>query len=182
MAPGPEGTGKEFCFITCRWLRFAGRLQEPARPPTPHQAELGAYCRYMTEERGLAQATVTTAQSQLPKFLKYTVGKTLKQMRLADVEIYLAHLGKNCSASAVHPRRSVCVVGDRMKRLKIESPRTGPHCLRHACATHLLAQGLTLTEVGGHLGYSSADSTRVYAKVDMPRLREVAELDLGGLL
>jgi len=74
------------------------------------------------------------------------------------------------------------VVGDRMKRLKIESPRTGPHCLRHACATHLLAQGLTLTEVGGHLGHSSADSTRVYAKVDMPRLREVAELDLGGLL
>jgi integrase len=74
------------------------------------------------------------------------------------------------------------VVDDRMKRLKIESPHTGPHCLRHACATHLLAQGLTLTEVGGHLGHSSADSTRVYAKVDMPRLREVAELDLGGLL
>lgn len=32
------------------------------------------------------------------------------------------------------------VDGDRMKRLRIESPRTGPHCLRHACVTHLLAQ------------------------------------------
>jgi integrase/recombinase XerD len=45
-----------------------------------------------------------------------------------------------------------------------------------------LAQGLTLTEIGGLLGHSSMDSTRVYAKVDMPALRDVAELDLGGLL
>lgn len=330
MASSPDPTEKEFRYIICRWLRFAGRLQELACAPTPHQAELDAYCRHMTEERGLARATVTTAQSQLPKFLKYTVSKTLKQMRLADVEIYLAHLGKNgwtrhginsmahiirgffkyseargwtkpgigaeihgprvyrreflplgpswpdvqrllASTETDHPydirdraillllavygmrigeirrirlcdvdwdnrtltipltkqrRARICpvipalaeaieryvrevrpkcsyeelflrlhaphrpftpggpygVVGDRMKLLKIESPRTGPHCLRHACATHLLAQGLTLTEVGGHLGHSSADSTRVYAKVDMPRLREVAELDLGGLL
>jgi len=54
--------------------------------------------------------------------------------------------------------------------------------LRHACATHLLAQGLTLTEVGDHLGHSSVNATRIYAKVDMPMLREVADLDLGGLL
>ena len=94
MTSGPEGTEKEFRYITCRWLRFAGRLQEPARPPTPHRAELDAYCRYMTEERGLAQATVTTVRSELAKFLKYTAGKTLKQMRLADVEIFLAHLGE----------------------------------------------------------------------------------------
>ena len=74
------------------------------------------------------------------------------------------------------------IVATRFERLAIKSPRTGPHSLRHACATHLLSQGLTLTEVGGHLGHRSADSTRIYAKVDMPALREVAELDLGGLL
>jgi integrase/recombinase XerD len=74
------------------------------------------------------------------------------------------------------------IVARRFERLGIKSPRTGPHSLRHACATHLLAQGLTLTEVGGHLGHRCADSTRIYAKVDMPALREVAELDLGGLL
>ena len=74
------------------------------------------------------------------------------------------------------------IVATRLERLGIRSPRNGPHCLRHACATHLLAQGLTLTEVGGHLGHRSVDSTRIYAKVDMPALREVADLDLGGLL
>jgi hypothetical protein len=94
MASGTEGREKEFRYITCRWLRFAGRLQEPARASTPHQAELDGYCRYMTEERGLAQATITTARSELPKFLKYSAGKALKQMRLADAEIFLAHLGE----------------------------------------------------------------------------------------
>jgi integrase/recombinase XerD len=74
------------------------------------------------------------------------------------------------------------IVATRFKRLGIDSKRKGPHSLRHACATHLLSQGLTLTEVGGHLGHRSLDSTRVYAKVDMPTLREVANLDLGGLL
>jgi hypothetical protein len=45
MASSSEPREKEFRHITCRWLRFAGRLQEPARPSTPHQAELDAYCR-----------------------------------------------------------------------------------------------------------------------------------------
>ena len=40
MAKGPEQTEREFRLVTCCWLRFAGRLQEPARPLTPHQAEL----------------------------------------------------------------------------------------------------------------------------------------------
>ncbi len=74
------------------------------------------------------------------------------------------------------------IVATRFVRLGIKSQRTGPHSLRHACATHLLAQGLTLTEVSAHLGHRSVDSTRIYAKVDIPALREVAELDLGGLL
>jgi hypothetical protein len=45
MASSSEPREKESRHITCRWLRFAGRLQEPARPSTPHQAELDAYCR-----------------------------------------------------------------------------------------------------------------------------------------
>ncbi|MER9566920.1 tyrosine-type recombinase/integrase [Mesorhizobium sp. M0571] len=54
--------------------------------------------------------------------------------------------------------------------------RHGPHCLRHACATRLVATGLRLKEIGDHLGYRSAYATRVYAKVDLTGLREVADL------
>jgi integrase/recombinase XerD len=74
------------------------------------------------------------------------------------------------------------IVRRRLDHLGISCPSPGPHGLRHACATHLLAQGLTLTEVGGHLGHRSLATTDVYAKVDMPTLRAVADLDLGGLL
>ncbi|MER9121216.1 tyrosine-type recombinase/integrase [Mesorhizobium sp. M0954] len=58
----------------------------------------------------------------------------------------------------------------------------GPHCLRHACATRLVATGLSLKEIGDHLGHRSAYATRVYAKVDLTGLREVADFDLRGLV
>jgi site-specific recombinase XerD len=74
------------------------------------------------------------------------------------------------------------IVRRRLDHLGILCARPGPHGLRHACATHLLAQGFTLTEIGGHLGHHTYKATSVYAKVDMPTLREVADLDLGGLL
>ena len=68
------------------------------------------------------------------------------------------------------------------KRLGLELKRCGSHVLRHACATHLLAQGLTLKEVGDHLGHMSVGATRIYAKVDLTGLREVAALDVRPLI
>jgi integrase len=71
------------------------------------------------------------------------------------------------------------------RRLRERAPllrHFGPHSLRHACATRLINQGLTLKEVGDHLGQRDPDATRIYAKVDLVRLREVATFDLGELL
>ncbi len=58
----------------------------------------------------------------------------------------------------------------------------GPHGLRHACASHLIESGLTFKETGDHLGHRSAESTRIYAKVDLASLRRVAFGSLGGLV
>jgi integrase/recombinase XerD len=74
------------------------------------------------------------------------------------------------------------IVRTRLLALGIRSPHYGPHALRHACANRMVAQGLSLKEIGDHLGHRSASATRIYAKVDIARLREVAELSLGGLL
>lgn len=69
-----------------------------------------------------------------------------------------------------------------MERLQIASPKHGPHALRHACATYLLNGGLSLKEVGDHLGHRHLSATQIYAKVDLTGLRTVAAFDLGGLL
>jgi integrase/recombinase XerD len=73
-------------------------------------------------------------------------------------------------------------VSSRLEPLAIQVPHRGPHCLRHACASHLVAAGLSLKEVGDHLGHRSAYATRIYAKVDLAGLREVADFDLRGLI
>jgi integrase len=65
--------------------------------------------------------------------------------------------------------------------LGIQTAHPGPHALRHACATRLLADGLTLKEIGDHLGHRSTSATRTYAKVDIVYLREVGDFDLGDL-
>jgi len=70
------------------------------------------------------------------------------------------------------------------RTLSLEPPvkRHGPHALRHAGASHLLAQGFSLKEIGDHLGHRLQKTTAVYAKVNLTGLREVANFSLGGLL
>ncbi len=74
------------------------------------------------------------------------------------------------------------LVSARLHALGLTLPHYGPHVLRHACATHLLSQGLSLKEIGDHLGHQSPESTRIYAKVDVATLRSVGDFSLEGLL
>jgi len=74
------------------------------------------------------------------------------------------------------------LVSHRLRMLNISCRRGGPHSLRHACATHLVAEGFSLKEIGDHLGHRSAYATRTYAKVDLAGLRQVADYALGDLL
>ena len=74
------------------------------------------------------------------------------------------------------------IVCTRLDRLGVSGKRRGPHALRHAAAQYLLDQGLSMKAVGDYLGHRSVAATSVYAKVQLGTLREVAEIDLEGLL
>jgi site-specific recombinase XerD len=74
------------------------------------------------------------------------------------------------------------IVRTRLSALGVDLPRRGAHCLRHACANHLLDSGFSLKQIGDHLGHRSANSTLGYTKIDLTELRKVAEIDLGRLL
>jgi integrase/recombinase XerD len=73
------------------------------------------------------------------------------------------------------------VANRRFVALGIEAKHRGGHALRHACAVRLQAEGLTLKEIGDHLGHRSTSATSIYAKVNMAALREVGAFDLGDV-
>jgi site-specific recombinase XerD len=77
------------------------------------------------------------------------------------------------------PRRPIRpdLVGDVVKRACRRSglAPVGAHRLRHALATQMLRQGATLVEISQVLRHSDLATTAVYAKVDLARLRQVAQ-------
>lgn len=96
----------------------------------------------------------------------------------SEREIFLTLQAPLCP---LRPSALSCMVNRRLRRLGIDAPKRGAHALRHACAQHLLDQGLSMKAVGDHLGHRSPASTAVYARVQLSALREVANFDLGGL-
>jgi integrase/recombinase XerD len=74
------------------------------------------------------------------------------------------------------------VTNSRLTATGLRFRHTGPHSLRHACATRLLQKGASFKEIGDVLGHRGPESVGIYAKVDLNALRAVAKVNLGGLL
>jgi site-specific recombinase XerD len=76
------------------------------------------------------------------------------------------------------PRRGISagLVGDVVERACVQSglPRVGPHRMRHALATELLASGVALGDISQVLRHRDLATTAIYAKVDIASLRGVA--------
>lgn len=117
----------------------------------------------------------------LAGFVGEAVLRYLKEVRprTALREVFLS---RNAPRRALDRTSLYVIVARRLRTVCPSLPRHGPHALRHACATHLLEQGLSLKEIGDHLGHRHPDTTRVYAKVDLAQLRQVGDVDLGGVL
>jgi site-specific recombinase XerD len=136
-------------------------------------------------EKGLLFVSRTKGRKQEPYPLSPTVGQAIirylreARPRSSYREVFLT------VEAPIQPLRQSSLWTIVVKRtLSLDPPveRHGPHALRHASATHLLAQGFSLKEIGDHLGHRLPKTTAVYAKVNLTGLREVANLSLGGLL
>jgi integrase/recombinase XerD len=82
-----------FIFHATNWLRFLGRLQEPAIVQ-PFAAELGAFLHFEEHERGFSPATLKTARGCLREFLTWATSevKTLRATKPEDISRYFTWL------------------------------------------------------------------------------------------
>ena len=65
-------------------------------------------------------------------------------------------------------------------RAGISPPHQGAHLLRHSLATQMLRRGASMTEIAEIMRHRSLGTTDIYAKVDLPALRELAKPWPGG--
>jgi site-specific recombinase XerD len=72
----------------------------------------------------------------------------------------------------IRPPGVRAVVRDACRRAGIE--RVAAHRLRHSLATQLLREGASLIDVSQVLRHKHLESTAIYAKVDLDRLRQAA--------
>jgi site-specific recombinase XerD len=68
------------------------------------------------------------------------------------------------------------LVDKALRRAGVMRPSRGAaHLLRHSLATSMLWQGASLEDIGAVLRHSSVETTQIYAKVDIPTLRKIAQ-------
>lgn len=67
------------------------------------------------------------------------------------------------------------IVRRAVARAGLEPPVRGAHLLRHSLATRLLRHGASFAEIGQVLRHRAAQTTEIYAKVDLDSLRLVVQ-------
>jgi site-specific recombinase XerD len=68
-----------------------------------------------------------------------------------------------------------------LRRAGVQVHRAGSHTLRHTCVQRLVDAQFPLKTIGDYVGHRSPQSTKIYAKVDLVALREVALGDAEAL-
>jgi len=67
-----------------------------------------------------------------------------------------------------------------LERARLHPPHRGAHLLRHSLATGMLRSGATMAQIGEVLRHQLAQTTEIYAKVDLNALRALAQPWPGG--
>ena len=73
-----------------------------------------------------------------------------------------------------HPSSISTIVCRALKRAGLRPALMGAHILRHSLATGMLRSGASMSEIGQVLRHRVANTTEIYAKVDISGLRSLA--------
>jgi integrase len=88
-------------------------------------------------------------------------------------EIFLRH-GHSCGAP-VTASMLQNTMGYTWRRAGLDKAFSGTHILRHTLATRMRQKGVGMKSIADVLGHQSMQTTALYAQVDLPALRAVAQ-------
>lgn len=101
-------------------------------------------------------------------------GRPLSSDRRVFLRVFAPRRGFR-SASSISQ-----IASRALSRARVHHRHSSAHIFRHALATEMLRQGASLSEIGKLLRHRHPDTTRIYAKVDVKALRELAMPWPGG--
>ena len=111
--------------------------------------------------------------------LPYAAGQAIvsylrrERPKTGEHRLFVQHLGARCGEPISSNAVSAAAVR-ALRRANVEAPLAGAYVFRHTVASRLVRHGASLKEVADFLGHRSLDTAAIYAKLDLPALREVA--------
>jgi integrase/recombinase XerD len=110
----------------------------------------------------------------LPADVGEAVAAYLRQYRptCTTRRVFIRHKAPHRGFS--HPSSISTIVCRALKRAGLRPALMGAHILRHSLATGMLRSGATMSEIGQVLRHRFANTTEIYAKVDINGLRSLA--------
>lgn len=87
--------------------------------------------------------------------------------------VFVQHIGPR-RGEPIRANAVSAVVVSALRRAGVDAPIAGAYVLRHTVASRMVQEGTSLKEVADFLGHRCLDTTAIYAKLDLPALREVA--------
>jgi len=107
--------------------------------------------------------------------------KPLTTGRAPHERVFLNHHAQPLTRSGVYKLVQRTALRAAHTQPSIKAKRVSPHCVRHACAVHLLHNGVDINTIRGWLGHVSLDTTHVYAEVDLKMKADaLAKCDVPG--
>ena len=101
----PDST-RRFFGRAVQWLRFLGRLEEPARARHPHTAEVAAYEAWMRGERGLSEQTIQGCCAAVDQFFGWLSASEmpLVSIGITDIDTAIAakHATGRCNRTTIN--------------------------------------------------------------------------------
>jgi integrase/recombinase XerD len=111
----------------------------------------------------------------LPRRAGRAIVEYLRRERPATAErrVFVQHQGSRLGTPISSAVVSAAVTR-ALRRAGVRAPIEAAYVFRHTVASRMVRRGASLKEVADVLGHRSLDTTTIYAKLDIPMLREVA--------